>query len=286
MGYSSRGKKKKTEKDDRFFSMLCFQISVCLVTLAVFFCAVQMGGENKAAAQETAGLLCGDQAETLVEWEGLFEKPKQYCNMAWESVSHFFSGGAAEILEKLKDFLSEQIVPPEKLPQEDLSPVIGESGAGGELPSSDLRKAAEGTTLAPYQLTAQMISPVSGLVTSMFGWREHPVSHQDDFHKGVDIAAAMDTPILAALPGVVEETGYSESYGNFVVLRHSDRLKTTYNHCSKILASQGEQLARGDRIALVGSTGISTGPHLHFEVVIEGLKADPLLSLEVEEYEA
>ena len=188
--------------------------------------------------------------------------------------------------EKLKDFLSEQIVPPEKLPQEDLSPVIGESGAGGELPSSDLRKAAEGTTLAPYQLTAQMISPVSGLVTSMFGWREHPVSHQDDFHKGVDIAAAMDTPILAALPGVVEETGYSESYGNFVVLRHSDRLKTTYNHCSKILASQGEQLARGDRIALVGSTGISDRTTPPFEVVIEGLKADPLLSLEVEEYEA
>lgn len=212
MGYSSRGKKKKIEKDDRFFSMLCFQISICLVTLAVFFCAVQMGGENKAAAQETAGLLCGEQAETLVEWEELFEKPKQYCNMAWESVSHFFSGGAAEILEKLKDFLSEQIVPPEKLPQEDLSPVVGESGAGGKLPSSNLRKAAEGTTLAPYQLTAQMISPVSGLVTSMFGWREHPVSHQDDFHKGVDIAAAMDTPILAALPGVVEETGYSESY--------------------------------------------------------------------------
>ena len=133
MGYSSRGKKKKTEKDDRFFSMLCFQISVCLVTLAVFFCAVQMGGENKAAAQETAGLLCGEQAKTLVEWEGLFEKPKQYCNMAWESVSHFFSGGATEILEKLKDFLSEQIVPPEKLPQEDMSPVVGESGAGGEL---------------------------------------------------------------------------------------------------------------------------------------------------------
>ena len=110
--------------------------------------------------------------------------------MAWESVSHFFSGGASEILEKLKDFLSEQIVPPEKLPQEDLPPVVGESGAGGEFPSSDLRKAAEeGQTLAPYQLTAQMISPVSGLVTSMFGWREHPVSHQDDFHKGVDICS-------------------------------------------------------------------------------------------------
>ena len=59
MGYSSRGKKKKIEKDDRFFSMLCFQISVCLVTLAVFFCAVQMGGENKAAAQESAACFVG-----------------------------------------------------------------------------------------------------------------------------------------------------------------------------------------------------------------------------------
>ena len=85
---------------------------------------------------------------------------------------------------------------------------------------------------------------------------------------------------------MVEQTGYSESYGNFVVLRHSDNLRTTYNHCSEILAKEGEQLARGDRIALVGSTGISTGPHLHFEVEVKGLKADPLQALEVTEYEA
>ena len=95
----------------------------------------------------------------------------------------------------------------------------------------------------------------------------------------MDIAAAMGTPVLAALPGVVEQTGFSESYGNFVVMRHSERLRTTYNHCSKILAQEGERLAQGDRIALVGSTGISTGPHLHFEVEVEGLKADPLQSL-------
>ena len=152
--------------------------------------------------------------------------------------------------------------------------------------SADGLPAAEGTTLAPYFLTVSMWSPVSGLVTSRFGWRSHPVSGQNDFHTGVDIAAAQGTPILAALPGVVEQTGYSESYGNFVVLRHSDNLRTTYNHCSEILAKEGEQLARGDRIALVGSTGISTGPHLHFEVEVKGLKADPLQALEVTEYEA
>lgn len=89
----------------------------------------------------------------------------------------------------------------------------------------------------------------------------------------------------AALPGVVESVGYNESYGNYLVIRHSEQLRTTYNHCSEILAEEGEQLSRGDRIALVGSTGISTGPHLHFEIEVQGKKADPLLSLEVRVYE-
>ena len=88
-----------------------------------------------------------------------------------------------------------------------------------------------------------MWSPVSGPVTSQFGWRLHPVSGGEDFHKGVDIAAAEGTSILAALPGVVEETGYNDSYGNFVVLRHSDNLRTTYNHCSEILVQEGQQMA-------------------------------------------
>ena len=122
-------------------------------------------------------------------------------------------------------------------------------------------------------------------MTSCFGWREHPISRQADFHKGVDIAAAQGTPVRAVLPGVVESVGYNESYGNYLVIRHSERLRTTYNHCSEILAEEGEQLSRGDRIALVGSTGISTGPHLHFEIEVQGKKADPLLSLEVSAYE-
>ena len=122
-------------------------------------------------------------------------------------------------------------------------------------------------------------------MTSCFGWREHPISRQADFHKGVDIAAAQGTPVRAALPGVVESVGFNESYGNYLVIRHSEQLRTTNNHCSEILAEEGEQLSRGDRIALVGSTGVSTGPHLHFEIEVQGKKADPLLSLEVRVYE-
>lgn len=281
-GYQRPAKHKQGEKqDDRFLAMVCFQMALCILAAAVFFAACRgEQGERDFAVYKTAQLLCGQQSERLVDWESLRGQD-------WlQKIKDFWQGGAAELLERLQKLISSQLVPPEELPPE----TIGESGAGGPLPayslSADGLPAAEGTTLAPYFLTASMWSPVSGLVTSRFGWRGHPVSGQKDFHTGVDIAAAQGTPILAALPGVVEQTGYSESYGNFVVLRHSDNLRTTYNHCSEILAKEGEQLARGDRIALVGSTGISTGPHLHFEVEVKGLKADPLQALEVTEYEA
>lgn len=281
-GYQRPAKHKRSEKqDDRFLAMVCFQMALCILAAAVFFAACRgEQGERDFAVYKTAQLLCGQQSERLIDWESLRGQD-------WlQKIKDFWQGGATELLERLQKLISSQLVPPEELPPE----TIGESGAGGPLPayslSADGLPAAEGTTLAPYFLTASMWSPVSGLVTSRFGWRSHPVSGQDDFHTGVDIAAAQGTPILAALPGVVEQTGYSESYGNFVVLRHSDNLRTTYNHCSEILAKEGEQLARGDRIALVGSTGISTGPHLHFEVEVKGLKADPLQALEVTEYEA
>ena len=281
-GYQRPAKHKQGEKqDDRFLAMVCFQMALCILAAAVFFAACRgEQGESDSAVYKTAQLLCGQQSERLIDWESLRGQD-------WlQKIKDFWQGGAAELLERLQKLISSQLVPPEELPPE----TIGESGAGGPLPayslSADGLPAAEGTTLAPYFLTASMWSPVSGMVTSRFGWRSHPVSGQNDFHTGVDIAAAQGTPVLAALPGVVEQTGYSESYGNFVVLRHSDNLRTTYNHCSEILAKEGEQLARGDRIALVGSTGISTGPHLHFEVEVKGLKADPLQALEVIEYES
>ena len=281
-GYQRPAKHKQGEKqDDRFLAMVCFQMALCILAAAVFFAACRgEQGESDSAVYKTAQLLCGQQSERLIDWESLRGQD-------WlQKIKDFWQGGATELLERLQKLISSQLVPPEELPPE----TIGESGAGGPLPayslSADGLPAAEGTTLAPYFLTASMWSPVSGLVTSRFGWRSHPVSGQNDFHTGVDIAAAQGTPVLAALPGVVEQTGYSESYGNFVVLRHSDNLRTTYNHCSEILAKEGEQLARGDRIALVGSTGISTGPHLHFEVEVKGLKADLLQALEVTEYEA
>lgn len=164
------------------------------------------------------------------------------------------------------------------------------NGMGGILPKqSDLNtfgflEAPQNAMLCPIITTAKIRVPVYGTVTSPFGYRYHPITYEADFHSGLDIAAPEGTSIHAAYPGEVIEAGWSDSYGYRVVIRHSDKLQTTYNHCSKLLVTPGINVAQGDRVALVGSTGIATGPHLHFEVLVDGKRADPLWIIPTEEY--
>lgn len=103
-------------------------------------------------------------------------------------------------------------------------------------------------------------------LTSRYGWRMHPIRGIKAFHSGIDIGAQMRTPIHAAAAGVVVYAGEGGSYGNMVILRHKNGLYTVYGHASKLIAKKGRYVKRGQKIALVGSTGASTGPHLHFEV--------------------
>ena len=153
-------------------------------------------------------------------------------------------------------------------------------GKGGWNPVSwkdnnERMETPEGMTLAPVMVSAKLAIPVSGTVTSLFGYRLHPLTDNLDFHTGMDIAAPTGTPIKAVLPGRVVETGESAILGNYLVIDHGGGLKTTYGHCSALIAQEGMNLRQGERVALVGSTGISTGPHLHFEVEAGGLTADP-----------
>lgn len=102
-------------------------------------------------------------------------------------------------------------------------------------------------------------------VTSPFGWRTHPITGRQHLHGGIDIAAPNGTPILAAKAGVVVLSQYGASYGNYVVLSHPDGTRTLYAHMSQRSVSAGETVRQGQTIGLVGSTGSSTGNHLHFE---------------------
>lgn len=137
-------------------------------------------------------------------------------------------------------------------------------------------EAPQGASLAPVFLGAPVKPPVTGPITSPFAYRVHPISGNTDFHNGIDVAAEEGRKILAALPGVVEEVGSSEIYGNYILLRHAPNLQTFYGHCSQIIAREGMNVLQGERIAKVGSTGLVTGPHLHFSLLAEGLYVDPL----------
>lgn len=120
-----------------------------------------------------------------------------------------------------------------------------------------------------------IVCPVEGILTSGYGPRIHPITGKPDFHTGIDLAAAAGTPIRAAASGVVEECGESESLGNYLILRHNKDTVTTYSHCLKLLVQEGDAVDRGEMIALVGSTGVSTGAHLHFECIVAGTLTDP-----------
>lgn len=121
-----------------------------------------------------------------------------------------------------------------------------------------------------------LLTPVAAAVSSGFGPRTHPITGERRVHAGVDFAAPAGTPVVAAAAGVVRVAGRHGGYGLLVVLDHGDGIQTRYAHASRLLVAAGQAVARGQLIALVGSTGRSTGPHLHFEVRVGGVAQDPL----------
>jgi murein DD-endopeptidase MepM/ murein hydrolase activator NlpD len=116
----------------------------------------------------------------------------------------------------------------------------------------------------------------SGFISSYFGEREDPFSGEEAYHKGVDFAGAAGANVMAVAAGVVTWAGDRTGYGNLVEINHGDGYVTRYAHCQKTLVTVGQTVKRGDPIALMGSTGRSTGPHVHFEVVRNGRQVDPL----------
>ncbi len=119
------------------------------------------------------------------------------------------------------------------------------------------------------------ILPVQGRRSSGFGARVDPIGGARGYHSGVDIAAREGTPVVAARAGTVERAGPAGTYGNLIVLRHADGSETRYAHLSAIAVRPGDTVAAGAPIGAVGSTGRSTGPHLHFEVRRNGRPMDP-----------
>ena len=120
------------------------------------------------------------------------------------------------------------------------------------------------------------IPPVNvGYNASSFGWRLDPFTGRQAFHEGIDFAAATGTPIIAAAGGVVIAAEYHHQYGNMLEIDHGNDIVTRYAHTSRLLAKVGDIVRRGQHVADIGSSGRSTGPHLHFEVLVKGAQQDP-----------
>lgn len=124
---------------------------------------------------------------------------------------------------------------------------------------------------------SQFIWPVPSctLLTSPYGYRTHPILDYERLHAGLDIGAKFGEEIIAADGGTVLIAEYSDSYGNFVLIDHGDRYSTAYGHMSEIAVEAGQEVKQGELIGYIGSTGWSTGPHLHFEIRLDGERIDP-----------
>jgi murein DD-endopeptidase MepM/ murein hydrolase activator NlpD len=119
------------------------------------------------------------------------------------------------------------------------------------------------------------ILPVHGIFMSGFGWRNSPFTGLGEFHKGIDISNQQGTPVTASADGTVSFAGHQNYLGNVVMIHHGHGLATCYAHLQKTLKEQGDKVRRGEKIGLLGNTGKSTGPHLHYEVHLNGTPVDP-----------
>ena len=120
------------------------------------------------------------------------------------------------------------------------------------------------------------IWPTKGWLSSRFGYRISPFTQRKEMHKGLDISTRINTPIVAPADGIVIKTGWNGSFGRMISIRHGNGYISKYAHLNKILVKKGQAVKRGDKLGLVGQTGRSTGPHLHYEVHLKGVPVNPL----------
>lgn len=146
------------------------------------------------------------------------------------------------------------------------------------LVAASFREASDSLASQIQRLSATpSIMPTEGFLTSGFSRvRYHPILHYNRPHEGIDITATYGTPIVAPAGGRISRVGWENGYGLAVEIDHGYGVKTRYAHMSRTAVSVGQVIRRGDRLGFVGSTGLSTGPHLHYEVLVNGRQTDPL----------
>lgn len=152
-----------------------------------------------------------------------------------------------------------------------------EASSGGAQEGSEISFLAADL---PYRLSVLPYKPVEyGNVSSGFGKRKNPVTEKTEMHSGLDIAANQNQHVFSSYGGQVEKCGEDKIRGKYVIIKHTSNMRTLYQHLSKIYIKSGDSILRGQIIAAVGSTGMSTGPHLHYELIIDNVCVNPQFAL-------
>jgi len=175
-------------------------------------------------------------------------------------------------------FIDEAVSVMGTLPAEE--PINSDESAEAESADEDTLPPPDIVYVGNVDIPFDYITPVTGRITSKFGYRDHPVDGEYKFHYGIDIAADTGDPILCFADGEVTFVGVGEINGNYMKITHSDGFVTMYAHCDSIDVKVGDKVTMGERIAYAGSTGTVSGSHLHFQIYTDGMLIDPALYLD------
>lgn len=250
----------KSKTKDRYTAVLVSQIIALIIMLLTFNLAVKNSDKVYADFQSLL-------KQELFTVSDIIETVKDYFsgNNIWA-----VSGSNVTVVNDTSMVSAEATI--EKA--EETTKAMG----GADL---NLYQAKENTSFSPVKVTTPAVAPIeNGRYTSYFGYRIHPITEKFSFHTGLDIAADMGTKIRAVFGGRVLKTGEDDTAGKYIFLEHDDGFVTFYCHCSEIVAETGAVIRQGETIAKVGSTGMSTGPHLHFEIRKDNIRYNPLYILE------
>lgn len=192
-------------------------------------------------------------------------KEKKSSNISNISIVEKYETEMKELVDSEQAISKLYVAPPKKV-------TVAKKTSSTKYASTGSVNTSLNTSTAKASLGISLIRPVSGIITSRFGAGS---SIRRSSHTGLDIAASTGTAIAAAAGGTVTYSGYKGSYGNMIVITHANGVQTYYAHCSKLYVTAGTPVSQGQTIAAVGSTGNSTGPHLHLEVRVNGVAYNP-----------
>ncbi len=291
--------KANNEKQEKKNKILTVQCIICAIVLCVVFCLKLLGSNAYVAISENFnstinnGLNFSDETPILRFVNSAVDDVR----IAAENFTNELEGkNVIEETQAQERYQDEQQVD-EVLEHNNLSTEVLQDeqqlllqnvdAIGGFSTQNNEGVYFEVSTL-PYELSETLLQPVYGVLTSGFGERENPLTGKEEFHAGIDIAAPQGTAVKASLGGQVVEAGYTNQRGYYVIVHHSQGLQTLYQHLQLGFVHVGQNVQTGQLLGVVGSTGASTGPHLHFELIVnrmcvDSLKQFPLLEQTAQE---